>query len=193
MEKILLQIVTLTQSVTQAQNFAVVLGEENGNRRLPIVIGNSEAQAIAVALEGMVPTRPLTHDLFKNTLDTFGIKLIEVRISELVDGIFYAKLICSFKGDVFEVDARSSDAIALAVRFECPIFTYEKVLAEAGIVLEEGEEKPKKVKKKRPEKKSLKGYTVNELNDLLGKTVASEDYEKAAEIRDELTRRSAGS
>lgn len=193
MEKILLQIVTLTQSVTQAQNFAVVLGEENGNRRLPIVIGNSEAQAIAVALEGMVPTRPLTHDLFKNTLDTFEIKLVEVRISKLVDGIFYAKLICAFKGDVFEVDARSSDAIALAVRFECPIYTYEKVLAEAGIVLGDEADKPKKVKKKKQEKKSLTGYTVKELNELLGATVASEDYEKAAEIRDELTRRSEGS
>ncbi len=193
MEKILLEIVTLTQSVTQAQNFAVVLGEENGNRRLPIVIGNAEAQAIAVALEGMVPTRPLTHDLFKNTLDTFDIKLVEVRISDLVDGIFYAKLICSFKGDVFEVDARSSDAIALAVRFECPICTYEKVLAEAGIVLGDEDDKPKKVKKKKPAKKSLTGYTVAELNELLGKTVASEDYEKAAEIRDELTRRSEGS
>ncbi len=193
MEKILLQIVTLTQSVAQAQNFAVVLGEENGNRRLPIVIGNSEAQAIAVALEGMVPTRPLTHDLFKNTLDTLDIKLVEVRISELVDGIFYAKLICSFRGDVFEVDARSSDAIALAVRFECPIYTYEKVLAEAGIVLGNEEDKPKKVRKKRPAKKPLTGYTVKELNELLGKTVAAEDYEKAAEIRDELTRRSKGS
>ncbi len=193
MEKILLHIVTLTQSVTQAQNFAVVLGEENGNRRLPIVIGNAEAQAIAVALEGMVPTRPLTHDLFKNTLDTFGIVLEEVRISELLDGIFYAKLICSFQGDILEVDARSSDAIALAVRFECPIYTYEKVLAEAGIVLSENEDKPKKVARKKAEKKGLTGYTTKELNDLLGKTVASEDYEKAAQIRDELTRRSKGS
>lgn len=193
MEKILLQIVTLTQSVTQAQNFAVVLGEENGNRRLPIVIGNSEAQAIAVALEGMIPARPLTHDLFKNTLATFKIKLVEVRISELVDGIFYAKLICSFKDDVLEVDARSSDAIALAVRFECPIYTYEKVLAEAGIVLGDEDDKPKKVRRKGPAKKPLKGFTVKELNELLGKTVALEDYEKAAEIRDELTRRSKGS
>ena len=193
MEKILLQIVTLTQSVTQAQNFAVVLGEENGNRRLPIVIGNSEAQAIAVALEGMIPTRPLTHDLFKNTLATFKIKLVEVRISELVDGIFYAKLICSFKDDVLEVDARSSDAIALAVRFECPIYTYEKVLAEAGIVLGDEDDKPKKIKRKVPAKKPLKGFTVKELNELLGKTVALENYEKAAEIRDELTRRSEGS
>ena len=194
MEKILLHIVTLTQSVTQAQNFAVVLGEENGNRRLPIVIGNSEAQAIAVALEGMVPTRPLTHDLFKNTLDTFSVKLEEVRISELLDGVFYAKLICSFKDDTFEVDARSSDAIALAVRFECPVYTYEKVLAEAGIILAENEDKPeKKAKRKKPTKKGLTGYTTQELNELLGKTVDSEDYEKAAEIRDELTRRSDGS
>lgn len=193
MEKILLQIVTLTQSVTQAQNFAVVLGEENGNRRLPIVIGNAEAQAIAVALEGMVPTRPLTHDLFKNTLDTFSIELVEVRISKLLDGIFYANLICSFRDDIFEVDARSSDAIALAVRFECPIYTYEKVLAEAGIILAEDESKPKKVKKKRPTERKLTGYTTKELNELLGKTVAAEDYEKAALIRDELTRRSKGS
>lgn len=191
----MLNIVSLTQSVTQAQNFAVVLGEEEGVRRLPIVIGNAEAQAIAVALEGMVPSRPLTHDLFKNTLDTFQIDLREVLINELIDGIFYAKLICSFQGKLIEVDSRSSDAIALAVRFECPIFTFEKVLTEAGIVLENGgaEKKEQKKKKKSAKTKNLVSYSIRELNTLLEKTVSSEDYEKAAVIRDELNRRGESS
>ncbi len=191
----MLNIVSLTQSVTQAQNFAVVLGEEEGVRRLPIVIGNAEAQAIAVALEGMVPSRPLTHDLFKNTLDTFQIDLREVLINELIDGIFYAKLICSFQGKLIEVDTRSSDAIALAVRFECPIFTFEKVLTEAGVVLEDGgaEKKEQKKKKKLSKTKNLVNYSIRELNTLLEKTVSSEDYEKAAVIRDELNRRGESS
>lgn len=191
----MLNIVSLTQSVTQAQNFAVVLGEEEGLRRLPIVIGNAEAQAIAVALEGMVPSRPLTHDLFKNTLDTFQIDLREVLINELIDGIFYAKLICSFQGKLIEVDTRSSDAIALAVRFECPIFTFEKVLTEAGVVLEDGgaEKKEQKKKKKLSKTKNLVNYSIRELNTLLEKTVSSEDYEKAAVIRDELNRRGKSS
>lgn len=191
MEKILLNIVTLTQSITQAQNFAVVLAEADGNRRLPIVIGNAEAQAIAVALEGMIPSRPLTHDLFKNTLDTFKIKLKEVVINELVDGIFYANLICSFRNEVFDIDARSSDAIALAVRFDCPIYTFEKVLQEAGVVLDEGQ-RPKAPRRK-PSPKGLASYSISELNNLLDKTVESEDYEKAAKIRDELNRRGSDS
>ncbi len=192
MEKVLLRIVTLTQSVTQAQNFAVVLSEVEGNRRLPIIIGDNEARAIAVAVEGMVPSRPLTHDLFKNTMDTFGINLEEVIISDLVDGIFYARLVCRFEGERYEIDSRSSDAIALAARFDCPIYTYESVLEEAGVILEEEdasrEQKPKKKKDKKP--KSLTSYSIEELNRMLEKTVAAENYERAAEIRDELKRRS---
>lgn len=118
----------------------VVLGERRGQRRLPIVIGSFEAQAIAVAMERMVPNRPLTHDLFKNTLDTFNIYMKEVVINNLLDGIFYARLVCVKDGETFEIDSRTSDAIAMAVRFGCPIYTYDFILEAAGVVLEEAEE-----------------------------------------------------
>ena len=121
MKKIRLDIVTLSHSVTQSHNYAVILGEQNGKRRLPVVIGGFEAQAIAVALENMTPNRPLTHDLFKNTLDIFDIQCVEVVINNLIDGIFYAQMVCHKSGEYFEVDSRTSDAIAMAVRFGCPI------------------------------------------------------------------------
>lgn len=143
MTKIELDIVAISHSVSQSHNYAVVLSEINGNRRLPIVIGGFEAQAIAVAMERMAPNRPLTHDLFKNTLETFDVGLQEVIISNLLDGIFYARLICERNGEIFEIDSRTSDAIALAVRFNCPIYTYEFIMESAGVVLdgekEEGE------------------------------------------------------
>ena len=140
MKRIELDIVALSHSMTQSHNYAVVLGERRGQRRLPIVIGSFEAQAIAVAMERMVPNRPLTHDLFKSTLDTFGIQLKEVVINNLLDGIFYARLVCMKNGELFEIDSRTSDAIAMAVRFECPIFTYDFILEAAGVVLEDTEE-----------------------------------------------------
>ena len=135
MEKIKLDIVALSHSVTQSHNYAVVLGEEDGKRRLPIVIGGFEAQAIAVAMEKMSPNRPLTHDLFRNTLESFDIKLVEIVINNLLDGIFYAQLICEKNGEKFEIDSRTSDAIALATRFKAPIFTFENILDKAGIIL----------------------------------------------------------
>ncbi len=137
MKKIELDIVALSHSVTQSHNYAVVLGEQGGSRRLPIVIGGFEAQAIAVAMERMTPNRPLTHDLFKNTLDTFNVDLKEVVINNLLDGIFYARLICLKEGEMIEIDSRTSDALAMAVRFNCPIFTYEFILDAAGVVLED--------------------------------------------------------
>ena len=140
MKKIELDIVALSHSVTQSHNYAVVLGEQEGSRRLPIVIGGFEAQAIAVAMERMSPNRPLTHDLFKNTLETFNIDLKEVVINNLLDGIFYARLICLKDGELIEIDSRTSDALALAVRFDCPIYTYEFILDAAGVVLEDQEE-----------------------------------------------------
>ncbi len=198
MEKIPLEIVALSHSVTHSHNYAVILGEINGRRRLPVVIGGFEAQAIAVAMEGMVPTRPLTHDLFKNTLDSFSIEVKEVIINNLLDGVFHARLICEMAGEVVEIDSRTSDAIAMAVRFDCPVYTYEFILEQAGIVLEESEEeqqeqsKASPPRKRRKPKKATVPYSeqsLDELNELLEKVIKQEDYEKAALIRDELNRR----
>ncbi len=199
MKKIPLEIVALSHSVTQSHNYAVVLGEQEGVRRLPIVIGGFEAQAIAVAMENMVPNRPLTHDLFKNTIDALRITLHEVVICNLLDGIFYAKLVVESNGEYFEIDSRTSDALAMAVRFECPIYTYEFILDAAGVILEdeeEAEEGTAKKKKKKSKKKSDSGealttYTIKELNELLEEVLGQENYEKAAKIRDEINRRTA--
>lgn len=139
MSKIELEIVALSHSLSQSHNYAVVLGEKDGNRRLPIVIGSFEAQAIAVAMERMTPNRPLTHDLFKNTLDTFDIVLKEVIINKLYDGIFYARLVCDKKGEIYEIDARTSDSLAMAVRYNCPIYTYDFILDAAGISYDEAQ------------------------------------------------------
>lgn len=198
MKKIELDIVALSHSVTQSHNYAVVLGEQHGTRRLPIVIGGFEAQAIAVAMERMTPNRPLTHDLFKNSLETFEIDLKEVIINNLLDGIFYARLICLQNGQLIEIDSRTSDALAMAVRFNCPIYTYEFILDAAGVVLEDPEDpatarpssktkKPSEVSKKPT---SLKGYSIDALNKMLDEVLEREDYEQAAKIRDEMTRRS---
>jgi hypothetical protein len=194
MKKIPLDIVALSHSVTQSHNYAVVLGEQSGPRRLPIVIGGFEAQAIAVAMERMVPNRPLTHDLFKNTLETLNIDLKEIIISNLLDGIFYARLVVERDGEMVEIDSRTSDALAMAVRFNCPIFTYEFILDAAGVVLEETEEqqKPAKSGGKKGEKikeKALSAYSVEELNEMLDEVLSQENYEKAAQIRDEINRR----
>lgn len=199
MKKIELDIVALSHSVTQSHNYAVVLGEHEGSRRLPIVIGGFEAQAIAVAMERMTPNRPLTHDLFKNTLETFKVELKEVIINNLLDGIFYARLICIKEGEVVEIDSRTSDALAMAVRFNCPIYTYEFILDAAGVILEEGDEEPeegaaapattKKKKKKAASGNALSQYSDEDLATMLNEVLEEEDYERAAEIRDEIKRR----
>ena len=194
MDKIELNIVALSHSVTHSHNYAVVLGEVDGVRRLPIVIGGFEAQAIAVAMEEMVPTRPLTHDLFKNTLDTFSIEVQEVIINNLLDGVFHARLVCKSNGQSFEIDSRTSDAIAMAVRCGCPIFTFEFILEAAGVVIEDtGEEGVElKPKKQRRRKKSFRDYSEEDLNEQMEKAIQAEDYEKAAKIRDEINRRKRG-
>ncbi|MEM9547455.1 MAG: bifunctional nuclease domain-containing protein [Bacteroidota bacterium] len=191
MEKIKLDIVALSHSVTQSHNYAVVLGEQNGNRRLPIVIGGFEAQAIAVAMEKMSPNRPLTHDLFRNTLESFDITLKEIVINNLLDGIFYAQLICEKNGEEYEIDSRTSDAIAMAVRFDCPIYTFEFIMETAGVVLEDSEGTISAAPKREspPKRKTLAEYSVADLNAMLEKVLAEEDYEKAARIRDELNNR----
>ena len=197
MKKIELDIVALSHSVTQSHNYAVVLGEQHGSRRLPIVIGGFEAQAIAVAMERMTPNRPLTHDLLKNTMETFSIELKEVIINNLLDGIFYARLVCERNGEVYEIDSRTSDALAMAVRYNCPIYTYEFILDAAGVVLEEPETATTGSKPKSPQKQkaapakgsSLGNYSIEELNRMLEEVLGKEDYEQAAKIRDEINRR----
>ena len=144
MKKIELEIVALSHSITQTHSYAVVLGEVNGVRRLPIVIGGFEAQAIAVALEKMQPSRPLTHDLMKNFMNAFGLTLHEIIICDLQEGIFYSKLVCSSENDTVEIDSRTSDALALAVRFGCPVYTYENILENACIIMEDSDKSKKK-------------------------------------------------
>lgn len=195
MKKIELEIVALSHSITQTHSYAVVLGEVNGLRRLPIVIGGFEAQAIAVALEKMNPSRPLTHDLMKNFLVAFSIDLHEIIISDLQEGIFFSKLICSSDADTVEIDSRTSDAIALAVRFGCPIYTYENILETAGIIMDEKGE-PRGVKEEAvgvtsPDSSNddLKSMSLEELNVLLNEVLENEDYIKAIAIRDEINSR----
>lgn len=197
MKKIELEIVALSHSVTQSHNYAVVLGEMDGNRRLPIVIGGFEAQAIAVAIEKMAPNRPLTHDLFKNALDSFNIVLKEIVINNLLDGIFYAKLVCVKDGEEIEIDSRTSDAIAMAVRFSCPIYTFEFIMEAAGVILEgndiEGKPTKTKSKKTMPTKSSFETMSAGDLDKMLNDVLANEDYEKAAKIRDEINKRNESS
>ena len=197
MKKIELNIVALSHSVTQSHNYAVVLGELEGKRRLPIVIGGFEAQAIAVAMENMTPNRPLTHDLFKNAFDGFNIEVKEIVINNLLDGIFYAQLVCEGPLGLVEVDSRTSDAIAMAVRYGCPIFTYEFIMENAGVVLEDQDEEGISTDSKTEESSkvqkadSYESYTVGALNKMLEDVLNAEDYEKAAKIRDEINRRKA--
>lgn len=195
MEKIKLDILGLSSSQSQSGSFALVLGEADGKRRLPIIIGMFEAQAIAIEIEKIIPNRPMTHDLFKAFAQSFSFEVEEILISDLKEGVFFAKIVCSNGIKQIDVDARPSDAIAIGLRFNVPIYTYETVLSEAGIVLtdesEEEEAAPKKetVKKAKAESEPLKDLTNEKLNKLLEDALAKEDYEKAAKIRDEMNRR----
>jgi bifunctional DNase/RNase len=198
MKKTELEIVALSHSITQTHSYAVVLGEINGLRRLPIVIGGFEAQAIAVALERMQPSRPLTHDLFANMMGTFDIELTEVIIYKLEEGIFFAKLVCSHNNDVIEIDSRTSDALALAVRTGCRIFTYENILDAAGLYLDptettaeqEGKEPQEaSIISASAEDKKLSDMSLDELKALLHQVLEQEDYVRAIPIRDEINKR----
>lgn len=196
MEKIKLEIVGLSYSQTQSGAYALVLSEVEGNRRLPIIIGGFEAQAIAIELEKMVPTRPLTHDLFKNFAATFDIEVQEVIIYKLVEGIFYSKLICVRDGETVEIDARTSDAIAIGVRFDCAVYTYESILSSAGILLDEtsmdddDEMVVENIEEDAP-KDTLESLSNEDLQSRLNQAIDNEDYELASKIRDEINKRSA--
>jgi len=197
MKKIELEIVALSHSITQTHSYAVVLGEVNGLRRLPIVIGGFEAQAIAVALERMQPSRPLTHDLFANFMDTFSIDLNEVVIYKLEEGIFFARLLCQNGDEVIEIDSRTSDALALAVRANCRIYTYENILETAGLYLDQNEENAAAPKESKSatvtsdsaSKDNLKQMSPDDLEKLLQQVLEQEDYVRAISIRDELNSR----
>ncbi len=187
-EKIKLEILGLSSSQSQSGSFALVLGEVEGNRRLPIIIGMFEAQAIAIEIEKIVPNRPMTHDLFKAFSHNFDIAVKEVYISDLKEGVFFAKIICEHEGKVFEIDSRPSDAIAIGLRFSVDFYTNENILSEAGIVLtDEYEEEMAHVEK--PEKVSMEDMPSSELEKLLNEALENEDYEKAARIRDMLNKR----
>jgi uncharacterized protein len=205
MGKIKLNVLGISYSQTQSGAYALVLSEEEGNRRIPIIVGGFEAQAIAIELEGLTPPRPLTHDLFKNFSESYGIRILEVNIHKLEDGVFFANIICDNGDRQLTLDARTSDAIALALRFQCPIFTTEEIVDKAGIVLdfekgtgiEHTEEPGEQEETSRPEKKrkriihpELSDSSMEELKSLLAEAVSKEDYERASEIRDEINRRS---
>ncbi len=196
MKKIELEIVALSHSITQSHSYAVVLGEVNGLRRLPIVIGGFEAQAIAVALEKMNTSRPLTHDLMRNFMLAFNVEMHEIIITNLQEGIFYSKLVCSNEQENVEIDSRTSDALALAVRSGCPIFTYENILEQAGVIMDDEKQpiadKPAKTQvSSEGGKEDLSGMTVEELESLLADVLEKEDYIKAISIRDEIKKRSS--
>ena len=190
MQKIELEIVALSHSITQSNSYAVILGEVNGLRRLPIVIGGFEAQAIAAALENMHPSRPLTHDLMKNFMTAFNLQLQEVYICDLQEGIFYSKLVCHNSNDTIEIDSRTSDALALAVRFGCPVYVYEHILDQAGLTNEKTDKvtMPDTITKT-SERSDLAKLSLAELNQLLSEVLEQEDYIRAIDIRDEINKR----
>lgn len=196
MEKVKLEIVGLSYSQTQSGAYALVLSEVGGKRRLPIIIGGFEAQAIAIELEKMTPTRPLTHDLFKNFAEEFNITVKEVVIYNLVEGIFYSKLLCELNGELKEIDARTSDAIAIGVRFDCPVYTYETILSSAGILLDESDDfsEPSDLSiedEAVEQAPTMASLSMAELDAMLDEAIENEDYELASKIRDEINKRQA--
>lgn len=198
MGRIKLNVLGISYSQTQTGAYALILTEENGNRRIPIIIGGFEAQAIAIQLEGLNPPRPLTHDLFHNFAVSFEITIVEVRIYRLYEGVFYSKLICDDGKKEVVVDARTSDAIALALRFKCPIYTTEEIIEQAGIILEENHDMDEDFEQEEfhgseptaPEiGDELKELSFKELKGMLDEAVKNENYERASIIRDEINKR----
>jgi len=196
-DRIELEILGLSSSQSQTGSFALILGEVGGNRRLPIIIGMFEAQAIAIEIEEIAPNRPMTHDLFKSFAQGFEIDLDQIFISDLKEGVFFAQIHASLGAKEMEFDSRPSDAIAIALRFDVPIYTNEKILSEAGIIISEEEEEEEGEGEELVEKaaeilkveKPLGESTVDELNVLLESALKKEDYEVAAKVRDEINRK----
>lgn len=193
-DKIKLEILGLSSSQSQSGSFALVLGETEGNKRLPIIIGMFEAQAIAIEIEKITPNRPMTHDLFKSFAFNFNFDVKEIIISDLKEGVFFSKIICSHEGKTMEIDARPSDAIAIGLRFNVDIYTYEAILTEAGIEMSEEEisstvEKKAEAPVSKDKPKKLEDLPSDQLNKMLDDSLKNEDYEKAAKIRDEINKR----
>ncbi|HPE56895.1 MAG TPA: DUF151 domain-containing protein [Bacteroidales bacterium] len=191
MEKIKLEIIGMSYSQSQSGAYALILGEKNGKRRLPIIIGGFEAQAIAIELEKMKPSRPLTHDLFKRFADTLNVTLQEVVINKFIEGVFHAELVCLDGTTEHRIDARTSDAVALALRFHCPVYTNEKIMSAAGIIVEDKKENEirEEVTKVKEEASPYESLTLTELKNMLGKSIEKEEYEEASRIRDEIDKR----
>ena len=194
MKKVKLEIVGMSYSRSQSGAYALILGIKGQKKRLPIIIGSSEAQAIAIELEKMKPSRPLTHDLFASFSKHFKITITEVIINKFEEGIFYSKLICSHEGQISEIDSRTSDAVALALRFKCPIYSYENIIDEAGIMLEDepigdDPEAESIVVKEAAQKANYTDLKVEVLEDMIKKAIENENYEQASEIRDEINKR----
>lgn len=194
MDKVKIEILGISSSQSQTSgSFALVLGETVGERRLPIIIGMSEAQAIALEIEKIAPNRPMTHDLFKSFAHGFEFHIKEVIISDLREGVFFAKIVCRNAEKEIEIDARPSDAIAIGIRFGVSFYTYEKVLAEAGIILtdeEDAEDMDERMTVEKSDRERIQDYSLDELRALLDEALYNEDYEKAAKLRDEMNRRS---
>ncbi|MDD4193547.1 MAG: DUF151 domain-containing protein [Mangrovibacterium sp.] len=188
--RVKLRVMGLTYSQTQTGSYALVLAEEEGKKRIPIMIGAFEAQAIALHLEDLQPPRPLTHDLFRNFAEAYGVNLQEVFINKLEEGIFYSELVFVKDQNIVRIDSRTSDAVALALRFQCPIFTTQEIIAKAGIVLEDKETGEEIENIAIPgEDDNLQTMTRDELELMLDEAVTNEDYESASLIRDEIKRR----
>ena len=188
-KKIRLNIMGLSYSQTQSGAYALVLSEEEGERRMPIIIGMVEAQSIAIKLEGLEPPRPLTHDLFFSFAQVFSFNIIEVVIYKIEEGIFYSELVGVKDGNVVRIDSRTSDAVALALRFNCPIYTYEEILVKAGIILETSDSEADQLSGEKENPVTLQTHTIEELKNMLKEAIKNEDYERASEIRDEIKRR----
>ena len=185
-----LNVLGISYSQTQSGAYALVLGEEDGNRRIPIIIGGFEAQAIAIRLEGLNPPRPLTHDLFHSFAMEYGIFVDSVFIFRLEEGIFYSKLLCSNGGKRVELDARTSDAIALALRFQCSIYTTKDIIDRAGIIFSNEPQPPQSLFREQSKNKDdLQYMDISELEVMLNEVIINENYEQASKIRDEIKRR----
>ncbi len=191
MKKIRLEIIGMSYSQLQSGAYALILGETEGNRRLPIIIGGFEAQAIAIELEKMKPARPLTHDLFRSFAEAFNVQITEVIINKFVDGVFHARIVCFDGQNEVEIDSRTSDAVALALRFKCPVYTYENIMETAGIVMDEKTNEEQELAADEPETSFYDANTVEELEQMMNEAIEHEEYEKASLLRDEIKRRSS--
>lgn len=195
MKKVKVDIYGIAPSQMQG-SYSLILSEEGGDRKIPVIVGQYEAQAIAIQIEGINTGRPLTHDLFLSFANAYNIRMIEVVIHKLKEGVFYSMLVCEHEGVIKEIDSRTSDAIALAVRFDCPIYTTEEILEAAGITIEDNTvEKPGRKNEDTPSQKlksdedRYKGKSIDELEKMLQTALNNEDYMKAAQIRDEIDKR----